>query len=192
MLKTFNYLNSYKTASKLNNLQTLRVLFIWYATLLILFFIGRSIAFIYYIDRFEDADTNIWLSFLYGLRMDTITACALLLIPALILHLSPVAFAKYSNKILQGYFFIVILLAIFMENATLPFINEYDVRPNVIFINYLKYPEEVLSTVWVVYKLELFIAFLMMFIVGKWFISNSKNRFLPALKTPVTEHFLLR
>ena len=36
---------------------------------------------------------------------------------------------------------------IFMEGATLPFLQEYDLRPNRIFYEYLAYPREVLGTI---------------------------------------------
>ncbi|MCV5949483.1 hypothetical protein OFN94_32235, partial [Escherichia coli] len=46
---------------------------------------------------------------------------------------------------------------VYMELATAPFIQEYDLRPNRLFVEYLIYPKEVLSMLWTGYKLELFI-----------------------------------
>jgi phosphoglycerol transferase MdoB-like AlkP superfamily enzyme len=172
-------------------LQTSKILFRWYLYLLAIFTVGRGFLFIYYFDRLATPDTNIWLTFLYGLRMDTIAACALLLFPALLLHTSPVILAKISNHVLRGYFLIIVLTAIYMENATLPFINEYDVRPNVIFINYLKYPKEVLTTIWAVYKAELFIAFCMMSFAAYWFMRSTKTSFIPVLKIAMWKRLLV-
>ena len=36
-----------------------------------------------------------------------------------------------------------------LEVATPPFIMEYDVRPNLLFVEYLKYPQEVFSMLFV-------------------------------------------
>ncbi|MDT8281556.1 MAG: sulfatase-like hydrolase/transferase [Gammaproteobacteria bacterium] len=172
-------------------LQTGKILFRWYLYLLMIFTVGRGFLFIYFFDRFNAADTNIWLTFLYGLRMDTMAACALLLFPALLLHTSHVFLARISHQLLRGYFLIVLLTALYMENATLPFINEYDVRPNVIFLNYLKYPREVLTTIWAVYKLELFIAFSMMSIAAYWFIHRTKTSFIPVLEIAMWKRLLV-
>jgi phosphoglycerol transferase MdoB-like AlkP superfamily enzyme len=48
------------------------------------------------------------------------------------------------------------VLLVFLEVATPGFINEYDVRPNRIFVEYLKYPNEVFSMLWRGFKVEIF------------------------------------
>ena len=133
--------SDFYTDSFHHTLRPVRVLFQWLFYLLTIFTVGRVVFFIYYYERVKDTDSALWLSFVYGLRMDLISACTLLVLPAVLLLSSPVSLARVSNQILRFYFLIIILVAIYMENATLPFINEYDVRPNVIFINYLKYPK---------------------------------------------------
>jgi phosphoglycerol transferase MdoB-like AlkP superfamily enzyme len=112
------------------------------------------------------------------LRLDTITACAFLLIPALLISFLPGAWAKVGSTLTSVFLLLLFVLAVYMENATLPFIAEYDVRPNVIFINYLKYPKEVLNTIWSVYKLELLLAGLMMAAFGWWFYRRIKPAIL--------------
>jgi phosphoglycerol transferase MdoB-like AlkP superfamily enzyme len=180
-----------KRVNKLDSFLSAKLLFRWYLILLLIFTAGRSVFLIYYFDRVESAGSDVWLSLLYGLRMDTISASLLLLVPAFILHLSPVLISRFSNQLLRIYFLIVLLVAIYMENATLPFINEYDVRPNVIFINYLKYPREVLGTIWAVYKLELFISFCFMALATYWFFRSNKTSFIDALKIPLWIRLLL-
>jgi phosphoglycerol transferase MdoB-like AlkP superfamily enzyme len=173
------------------NWHSVKILFRWYLYLLIIFTAGRSVFLMYYYDRIKDTNTDLWLSFVYGLRMDTIAICLLLLLPALIMHASPVALSRLSHMMLRFYFLIVLLIAVFMENATLPFINEYDVRPNVIFLNYLKYPREVMATLWAVYKLELFIAACFMAVAAYWFYNSNKTVFTEALRTPLWKRLLL-
>lgn len=175
----------------MDNLRTVKLLFRWYLYLLLVFTTGRCVFLIYYYDRIKSADSDLWLSLLYGLRMDTISACLFLLVPALVLHLSPVVLAKVSNQFLRVYFLFILLVVVYMENATLPFINEYDVRPNIIFINYLKYPREVLTTIWAVYKLELFIAFCFMSVAAYWFFNSNKTDFKQALTIPLWKRLLL-
>jgi phosphoglycerol transferase MdoB-like AlkP superfamily enzyme len=53
------------------------------------------------------------------------------------------------------------VLLVFLEAATPGFIHEYDVRPNRIFVEYLKYPHEVFGMLWQGFKLELFFGLLM-------------------------------
>jgi phosphoglycerol transferase MdoB-like AlkP superfamily enzyme len=168
-----------------------RDLLFWCFALLAIFTVGRAVFFVYYYERIKDSDAALWLTFVHGLRMDLISACTLLLLPAILLLSSPVSLAKISNQILKLYFLIVILVAIYMENATLPFINEYDVRPNVIFINYLKYPKEVLTTIWSLYKLELLFSFLMMAAAAYWLLVRRRIDFMSVLSTPVWTRLIL-
>ncbi|MBT2979704.1 LTA synthase family protein, partial [Vibrio anguillarum] len=63
-------------------------------------------------------------------------------------------------------------LIVYMEAATPPFIIEYDLRPNRIFIEYLIYPKEVFSMLWSGYKFELFLGAVVstftLFVGWKW------------------------
>jgi len=174
-----------------NHLQPLTLLLRLYVYLLVVFTLGRAVLVVYYYPRLLDSDVSIWLTFLYGWRMDTIAASLFLLFPALLIHFSPSSFSDISNRIIRIYFLIVFVVAIYMENATLPFINEYDVRPNVIFLNYLKYPQEVVPTIWAIYKLELFISALMMGLAGWWFMRSSKTMFVDVMATPLWKRSIL-
>jgi len=154
------------------------LLFRVYLYFVVVFAIGRATFIAYFYDRIIGADHSIWWAFLYGLRLDTITASAFLLIPALLISFLPGAWARVGTTLSSVFLLLLFVLAVYMENATLPFINEYDVRPNVIFINYLKYPVEVMNTIWSVYKLELLLAALMMGIFGWWFYRRIKPAIL--------------
>ena len=98
---------------------------------------------------------------LQGLRFDLVSLGYLLAIPAAItpfLNSTP-RLARYWAPVLRVYLISVIGLFIFMEVATPPFISEYDIRPNYLFVEYLKYPKEVFSMLFVGYKLELLAGF---------------------------------
>ena len=133
----------------------------YYIAMITIFFIGRLSLFIIYFDNFKESDVNYWLTFIYGLRMDTITASFFLIIPLILMTLAPKRVENFINIFLKYYFVIVLSIIIYMENATFPFIAEYDMRPNYLFVEYLDYPKEVFSMIFAEYKLELSIAFLM-------------------------------
>lgn len=93
------------------------------------------------------------LLFLTGLRMDSVTLCYLLLLPALLLFLLPVS--RIRTLLVGAVLMLVTTLVVYMEVATLPFLQEYDSRPNRIFFEYLIYPREVFSMLLKDYLLEL-------------------------------------
>ena len=137
-----------------------------------IFFIGRTLLFIIYFDNFKDNNPEYWLTFLYGLRMDTISASIFLIIPTLLLTLSPKIFAKFVNIILKYYFLLLLSILIYIENATFPFIAQYDVRPNYLFVEYLEYPKEVFSMIIADYKLAISISFSMIALFIYLYLKN--------------------
>lgn len=153
-------------------------LFIVYLGMISLFFVGRLGLFLLYFDRITSSGTEYWWTFLYGLRLDTIVACLFLLIPAIVLLLLPSMFRGLANVSLRIYLLIIFLVLIYIENATFPFIAEFDVRPNALFINYIEYPKEVLGNIWASYKLELLISTVMLIIFARWFWKASKDFFI--------------
>lgn len=95
--------------------------------------------------------------FLQGIRVDIIQLCLMALIPLL---LAPILATKQLFKLWQKFTYVwvtaAILLLVFLEVATPGFIMEYDVRPNRIFVEYLKYPHEVMSMLWTGFKVHIF------------------------------------
>lgn len=86
------------------------------------------------------------MSLLHGLRLDTMTAGFALLLPALVLTLWPTRPGRAAaGGVLRGWFLFCLGLFAFMELATFPFFQQYDVRPNFLFVEYLMYPKEVAS-----------------------------------------------
>jgi len=99
---------------------------------------------------------------LQGIRVDVIQLGLLALIPVL---LSPILATRKFFSIWRSFTFWWVLLSlvllVFLEAATPGFILEYDVRPNRIFVEYLKYPHEVFGMLWQGFKIELFFGLLM-------------------------------
>jgi len=97
---------------------------------------------------------------LQGLRYDLILQGMLLL---LILPLTPLLCAfdatrRLWQRLLPLYLTLCVLFLAFMELATPWFIDEYGLRPNILFFKYLIYPHEVAAMLWSGYKLPIFIA----------------------------------
>lgn len=153
-------------------------LFKFYFYMISIFFIGRVALFFVFYEHFKDETFNYWLTFIYGLRMDTITASVLLIIPAILLTLSPNIFKNTVNTLLKYYFLIIISLILYMEIATFPFFFQYDVRPNYLFVEYLQYPKEVFSMILAEYKIELFIAITIILSFIYIYLKNYQNSFL--------------
>ena len=152
----------------------IKTLFYYFLALLAIFFVGRSILFSLYFERFAQSEVNYWLAFLYGLKMDIIIACASMIIPVILLCLSPKRIKLFVDKFLTTYFLFILMFFIYIENATFPFFAEYDVRPNFLFVEYLAYPQEVFNMIFAAYKLELLITVLMLGGVAYLYLKNKK------------------
>ncbi len=169
-------------------MQIIKYLFRYYLYMIAIFFIGRSLLLTLYFDKTQGSDSLIWLTFLYGLRMDTIVTSILLVVPLILVTLSPKILQKFVELFLKYYFMIVLAFLIYIENATFPFIAQYDVRPNYLFVEYLEYPQEVFGMIFAEYKLELFIAFSMISIFIFYFNKKSKSN----LDAIFSMHYLKR
>ncbi len=94
---------------------------------------------------------------LQGVRVDIIQLSLLALIPLL---LAPIIAIKRLFRTWQIFTYIwvivTIVLLVFLEAATPGFIAEYDVRPNRLFVEYLKYPHEVVGMLLGGFKIHVF------------------------------------
>lgn len=167
-------------------------LFKIYLLFIALFFLGRLGLYCLYLDRLSDISTGqSLLSFLYGLKLDTMTTSYILIIPALFLIITPQLFAKAISKTLNGYVLIFLLIALYVENATFPFVAQYDVRPNYLFVEYLKYPKEVTSMILKEYPLQLLMAFAMLAVMAWGYLRYSPLNLEAAIRTPLWQRVLL-
>ena len=94
------------------------------------------------------AATYDWLSFWIGaLRIDLSTVGYLLILPTLITFLTSfhAKLRRSAQPWIQGLLVVSFFILAFMECATPAFILEYDLRPNRLFVEYLIYPQEVMS-----------------------------------------------
>lgn len=76
-----------------------------YILFLIIFLISRVAFYFLYNDRFNELSLNeSLLTFIYGLRMDTIVISIILVIPTLFLALAPKYFSNFTSKLLKTIF----------------------------------------------------------------------------------------
>lgn len=122
------------------------------ATMLLLMMLilssSRLGLFIWQAERVNTAG-NITSLFLQGIRADLILSGLWLILPVL---LAPVwgraATFESWRRFCHVWALIGLLAAIFIELSTPQFIMQYDMRPNRLYVEYLKYPKEVFSTLW--------------------------------------------
>ncbi len=119
-----------------------------FCSILIIGGLSRAMLVFWQLDRV--AATPVWPDiFLHGLRVDLIMAG--MVVAPLLLAL-PFLGHRFTWTLWKRLTFVwtlvVIFIFVFMEMATPTFIAEYDTRPNRLFIEYLKYPQEVFSMLW--------------------------------------------
>lgn len=120
------------------------------------------------LDRVES--TGQLLAVLYqGVRVDIIQLALIALVPVLLAPL--LATRRFFNTwkwLTYVWVLVAVVLLVFLEAATPGFIMEYDVRPNRIFVEYLKYPHEVMGMLWQGFKVHIFagIGFTVLAIIG--------------------------
>jgi phosphoglycerol transferase MdoB-like AlkP superfamily enzyme len=94
--------------------------------------------------------------FLQGIRADIILVSIWIILPVLCAPI--LAYKRFQTGWFRfTYYWSLsgLILFLFMELATPAFMLQYDVRPNRLFIEYLRYPKEVLSTLWNGFRLPL-------------------------------------
>lgn len=155
-------------------MKLIKELFKVYLLFVALFLIGRFFFYLLYFERFNDISFfESLLTFIYGLRMDTIVICIILVIPTIFLAITPKIFSNFISKFLSIYILFFLLIALFIECASFPFFVQYDLRPNYLFIEYLEYPQELTSLLFKDYKFQ-FIAVFILIIATIRIYSKSK------------------
>jgi phosphoglycerol transferase MdoB-like AlkP superfamily enzyme len=97
---------------------------------------------------------------LQGVRADIIQLSLLALVPLLLrTFLAIKRFFKAWQKFTYIWVIAAIVFLVFLEAATPGFIAEYDVRPNRLFVEYLKYPHEVIPMLWRGFRVHVFAGF---------------------------------
>ena len=129
--------------------------------------LARLLLVVWQWDRVFGADMVVPI-FVQGLRFDLVLVGMSLAVPVLLFPI--LASNKYLvgawRVLLRFYLPVVFLAAIFMELSTPSFVDQFDSRPNILFVEYLNHPREVFATLWAAYKLPLILAVLMIATIG--------------------------
>ncbi|WP_373863236.1 LTA synthase family protein [Vibrio diazotrophicus] len=152
--------------------------------MIVLFTLSRIGLSLWHFDRVSDV--NGWGDILLsGLRVDFASVSYLFILPALLTSFlsGDHVIGRVWNWILRIWITAGLWLVVYMEAATPPFIIEYDLRPNRLFVEYLIYPKEVFGMLWSGYKLELFlglaVSFIALIVGWKWSASLVKSLTYP-------------
>jgi phosphoglycerol transferase MdoB-like AlkP superfamily enzyme len=160
----------------------LKPLVIFAAAILTALMLSRVILVIWQWQRVSEADMlgNILIQ---GLRFDLVLLGISLLIPVVLLPL-----LTTSRWLMNGwaiflkiYLPTMLVLITFMECSTPSFINQFDSRPNIFFLEYLNHPMEVGSTLLATQKLPLTLAFLLCGFIA-WFSVKTVKRYTPSMQ----------
>lgn len=152
----------------------LRLIFFFFLSALIIFFLFRLGLTVSHLGRLVETPAY-WKLFPIGLRMDIILVCYFSVLPCLLLLLLPKSTIIKIQSLLAGYMTIAMGLIVYMEVATIPFLAEYDQRPDGKFIEYLKHTNEVFGTLWKVYKVELAVGLLALLLVSTFVWRRTKK-----------------
>ena len=111
--------------------------------------------------RVVDADM-LGTVFIQGLRFDMVLLGLMLAIPVVCFPVlaSNRFLVPAWRALLKVCLPLALLLIIFMECSTPSFVDQFDSRPNMLFLEYLNHPKEVGATLWAAYKLPILFAVL--------------------------------
>ncbi len=167
MINIFKTLKSCPTylLEKISKLGPIALIVTFILSLLSIHSIFRLLLVIVNIDRIH-GDPEFLMSFPSGLRMDMIIICYLSILPTLTILILSKPQVEKIKAIILGYIVSILSIDLFMEIATFPFMEEYDRRPDILFIDYLDSPREVLGTLFADYKIYLCIAFIAILILA--------------------------
>jgi hypothetical protein len=100
--------------------------------------------------------------FVQGLQFDLVLSGLMLTIPVLAFPIlaSNRFLMPAWRALLSACLPIALLIIVFMECSTPSFVDQFDSRPNILFMEYLNHPREVAATLWGAYKLPIVVAIL--------------------------------
>lgn len=160
--------------------------YLWFVgSVLFVLFLSRSALIFWQYDRVVETG-GLFYILLQGFRFDLVLISLILLLP---LSLTPLLLVSQRIKkhwllLSNTYLLISFVIIVFIELSTPSFINQFDLRPNVLFIEYLKYPKEVMSTLWEAYRFQLIATVIITVMTSVWLYKKLRNASdnIPAIK----------
>ena len=145
---------------------------------LLILTINRIFLFIIFNERVVETP-NYFQLFSIGLRFDLILLCYLSFLPFVLITALPNSILNKIKQFFNVYFIFFLFLILLMELSTLDFINQYDTRPNRLFLDYLIYPKEVVGTLIKSYLPSLIITTILLGIALFYAFNYGKKLFYP-------------
>lgn len=191
-----------KPAAKENSLTStsshgslFRPLWIYSLMLLAVLIVSRIALVSWQLPRVNDADM-LAVVFLQGLRFDLVLLGLSLSIPVLLFPIvaSNARLFGIWRFIVCFYLPAILVLVLFMECNTPSFIAQFDSRPNILFLEYLDHPREVIATLWATEKGPIVLAVVLCVAMARFSRSlfrglmhncRSASPFLVAIATPL-------
>lgn len=173
----------------MKNLRYLKPIFSFFLIGLSITTISRILLFFVFKERVVE-NPNYGQLFLIGLRFDLILMCYIAFLPTVLISLLPDSVLKHFKKFFNIYFIFFLFLFLLMELSTLDFINQYDTRPNRLFLDYLIYPKEVVGTLLKSYLPSLIITTILLGIALFLAFKHGKKIFYPFDSTYKTKLLL--
>jgi len=167
-----------------NVVLAIRPLLVLAGTVLLILTISRLALIMVFYSRVNEVD-ELGFVLSQGLRFDLVLVGMVVLIPIMLMPLLTTHLAALNlwRGLLTFWVPLVVMSVLFMELATMPFAEQFDVRPNVLFFEYFGHPKEILSTLWGAYRMPLIIGVLLTLSVG-WGV-HTLYRSMYVLKEPV-------
>lgn len=133
--------------------------------------------------QFERVDHTGGLGYvlLQGLRFDLVVLAVLVFIPATLLPILVISRQTLNAGlwVIKTYFLLLIGMLVFLELATPNFITQFDVRPNILFVEYLQHPKEIITMLLKAVPLQITFAVLMtvvvVYLMNQWMTYAIKN-----------------
>ncbi len=162
-------------ANHSEHMKTTAILFQLFRFLLASLFVmsfSRIVLILWQADRVEATGKHLVI-ILTGMRFDLMLCGFLMVIPIFVLPLVGAIrlLQPLASKIFTWWMCLSFAFIVLMELTTAGFIGEYDARPNILFVEYIKYPREVIPMLWGGFKLAL-IAVCILFPLLAWSFSR--------------------
>lgn len=151
--------------------------FLWFSVSVVVFLSLSRLGLVIWQGERVAAAGDWFFIFSQGLRFDLVLLGMVLLVP---LSLSPLLLIfkpllPVWRALIPLYLALSFVAIAFVELSTPSFVNQFDLRPNVLYVEYLKYPKEVMSTLWEAYKLQLIFTVLFSAFSFKWMYTKLKT-----------------
>jgi len=167
-----------------NFLKPLMVILAPLGLILVFLSLSRLGFFTWQFERVQEAGQYSFI-FVQGLRFDLVSLAMAMILPASLTPLFATHLGAFNvwRKFLLVYMTVWFVFFAFMELSTPSFINQYDSRPNYIFVEYLKHYQEVSETLLAEYPLQLLLAVIVVPLASRLFYKLSQR--LLVLQQPV-------